>query len=59
MTLIENADNFVDAFPDDPLQGPDGEFADVLPGACPDGGDHVFLTCCGVTRCLHCKAVTA
>lgn len=59
-TTFDDPDSFVEAFPDDPREGPDGEFADVVPGACPDGGgDHAFITACGVTRCLYCRRVAA
>jgi hypothetical protein len=52
-------DDFLISASDDPREGPDGEFADVVLGDCPDGGEHVFLTQCGVTRCLYCRKVAA
>jgi hypothetical protein len=57
-TTFTDPDSFVDAFNDDPREGPDGEFADAVDADC-KRGLHVVATCCGVTRCLWCMKVVA
>jgi hypothetical protein len=58
-TTFTDPDAFVDAFNDDPREGPDGEFSDDIANHCDGRGPHKFTTCCGVTRCLWCGEVVA
>jgi len=46
-------------FNDDQREDADLEFADELDIPCPDHGDCVFTTACGVTRCVVCRKVVA
>jgi hypothetical protein len=61
-TTFKNPDYFVDAFDDDPREGPDGEydeFACLDANKCSNDGGCEYLTCCGVTRCKYCGTVVA
>ena len=62
-TTFADPDLFEDAFDDDPRESPDLDFGDEFAclddNDCENDGGHVYLTKCGVTRCVYCKRVVA
>ena len=60
---FDDPDLFEEAFADDPREGPDAEFGDEFAcldaNDCSNDGGHVFLTQCGVTRCVYCRKAVA
>lgn len=62
-TTFADPGSIIEDFDDDPRPFPDGEhtdeFACLDANDCDDDGGHVFLTSCGVTRCIYCRKVVA